>query len=244
MIKYIIIFLTLLIPAKMISAKNERILFDLKYSFAKAGEAELVITDTVFNGIPAIRYHLIGRTTGLSDKLFAVNDVYETIVDAETRLPLKAVRNIKEQKHRYYNETLFYHNIDSINSQRSGWRAVPNNLVDLISVFFYFINHHLIDDIENGALVTLPTFHADKISDVTIKYIGDEKIETHLGAINTYVLAPVVDKGKLLKRSDGLQFYISKQNKIPVLLIFDMRIGALKAILRSYKIDGVEQIAK
>lgn len=244
MTKYIIIFLTLLIPAKMVSAKEERILFDLKYGFAKGGEAEIVITDTVFNGKPAVKYHLFGRTTGLSDVLFAVNDVYETIVDAETRLPLKSIRNIKEQKYRWYNETLFYHDIDSINSQRSGWRAVPNNLVDLISVFFYFVNHYLIADIEKGAKVTLPTFHADKISDVTIKYIGEEKIETELGAINTFVLAPIVDKGKLLKRSDGLQFYISKQKKIPVLLVFDMKIGSLKAILRSYKIDGVEQTAK
>jgi hypothetical protein len=31
---------------------------------------------------------------------------------------------------------------------------------------------------------------------------------------------------------------------MPVLLEFDMRVGALRAILQSYKIDGKEQVAK
>lgn len=240
--KYIIILVSLLFTTQLVSAKKEQIKFDLKYSFAKGGEAVLTINDTIFNGKPAIHYYLVGRTTGLADKLFAVNDVYETIVDAETRLPYKFIRNVKEQKYRWYNETLFYHDIDSINSQRMGWRSVPSNLVDLISAFFYFVNIHMNDDFKEGNEFTLPTFHADKISDVTIKYLGEAITETDLGDIKTYVLAPIVDKGKLLNRSDGLQFYISKEKKIPVLLLFDMKIGSLRALLRSYKIDGVEQI--
>lgn len=242
MTKYSIVFLSLIFMVQVGSAKKERILFDLKFSFAKGGEAELIINDTIFNGGPAIHYYLVARTTGLSDKLFGVNDVYETIVDAETRLPLKSIRNIKEKKYRWYNETVYYHDIDSINSQRTGWRAVPDNLVDIISVFFYFINKHLFEDIESGVQVTLPTFHADKIEDVTIKFIGEAVIETDWGKINTYVLSPVVDKGKLLKRSDGLKFFISQDKKIPVWLEFDMKVGALRAVLRSYKIDDKEQI--
>lgn len=223
-------------------AKKERLLFDLKFAFAKGGEAVLTVTDTVFNGNPAIKYTMVGRTTGITDKLFGVNDSYETIVDAETLLPLKSIRNIKENKYRWYNETLYFRDIDSINSLKSGWRAVPHNLVDIISVFFYFMHHYLFTNIGQGLSVTLPTFHADKISDVTIKFMGETRIETDFGKINTYILAPIVDKGKLLNRSDGLKFYISKEKKVPVLIEFDMKLGTLKAVLRSYKIDEVEQI--
>jgi len=242
MIKHIIIFLIFLNLSLSSWAKKESLLFDLKFSFAKGGEAVLSITDTIFNGKPAIRYSMVGRTTGITDKIFGVNDAYETIVDAETHLPLKSIRNIKENKYRWYNETLYYHDIDSINSQKSGWSAVPDNLVDILSVFFYFINQHLIDDIGHGYYVTLPTFHADKIEDVTIRFMGEEKIKTDLGEIDTYVLAPIVDKGKLLKRSDGLKFYISQDKKIPVLIEFDMKLGILKAVLKSYKINNIEQI--
>lgn len=242
--KIFVIFLLHLIVSTAVFAKKESISFDLKFGIIKGGEAQFIISDTTFNGKKAIQYYMIGRTTGLTDKLFGINNIYETTVDAETRLPLKAIRNIKEKKYRWYNETLFYHDIDSINSQRSGWQKAPDNLVDIISVFFYYINKHLIEDIETSEKITFPTFHADKISDVLVKYIGQENVETDMGEIYCYVLAPQVDKGKLLNRADGLKFFISKEKKVPVLLEFDMRVGVLRAVLKSYKIDGVEQITK
>lgn len=242
--KFWLIVLVLLGLSLSSQARKERISFNLKFGFIKGGEAELIITDTVFNSTPAIHYYLQGRTTGLTDKLFEVNDVYETTVDAQTRLPLKSIRNIKEGKYRWYNETLYYHDVDSIFSQKSGWRSAPDNLVDIVSVFFYFIHQHLLDNLEPGQGTTLPTFHADKIDDVTVKYLGDQRIETDFGKIDCYVLAPTVDKGKLLNRSDGLKFFISKETKLPVLLEFDMRVGALRAELKSYRVDGKAQAAR
>ncbi|MDR2910585.1 MAG: DUF3108 domain-containing protein [Bacteroidales bacterium] len=226
-----------------VSAKKEEIKYDLKFGIIKGGEASLIISDTKFNDKNAVHYYLIGQTTGVTNVLFNVYDIYETTVDAETMLPLKAIRNIKEKKYRWYNETLFYHDVDSIDSQRTGWQAVPKNLVDIVSVFFYFVNKHMFDDIEKGYTVSLPTYHADKISDITVKYSGEEKIDTDLGKIDCYILSPIVDKGKLLNRSDGLKLYISKENKIPVLLEFDMKAGTLRAVLKSYNIDGVKQTA-
>ena len=242
--KYLITAILAITLFQAVSAKKEHLKYNLKFGFVKGGEAELIIKDTIFQGQPAIHYYLVGRTTGLTDKLFGVNDIYESIVDAETRLPLKSVRNIKEGKYRWYNETLFYHDKDSLLSQKSGWREAPDNLVDIVSVFFYFINNYLVEDIQHGEKVTLPTFHADKIDTVAVQYRGERKIKSDLGEIDTYVLSPTVDKGKLLNRSDGLQFYISKDTKLPVLLEFDMRVGALRAVLQSYKVDGEEQVSK
>lgn len=242
--KYLIAVIVVFTLVQAASAKKERIIFDLKFGFVKGGEAVLSINDTLFQNKPAIHYYLAVRTTGLTDKLFGVNDIYESTVDAQTRLPLKSVRNIKEGKYRWYNETLFFHDKDSLLSQKSGWREAPENLVDIVSVFFYFINNHLMENIERGEKVSLPTFHADKIDTVSVQYVGDRKIKTDVGEMDTYVLSPTVDKGKLLNRSDGLKFFISKESKLPVLLEFDMRVGALRAILRSYKIEGKEQVSK
>lgn len=242
--KYLITAILAITLIQTVSAKKERILFNLKFGFVKGGEAVLNIHDTLFQNNPAIHYYLEVRTTGLTDKLFGVNDIYESIVDAQTRLPLKSVRNIKEGKYRWYNETLFFHDKDSLLSQKSGWRPAPENLVDIVSIFFYFINNHLMENIEKGEKVSLPTFHADKIDTVSVQYQGDKMIKSDLGEIETYVLAPNVDKGKLLNRSDGLKFFISKKSKLPVLLEFDMRVGALRAVLESYEIDGEEQVSK
>jgi len=180
-LKPINIFLLLIWLTQSISAKKEIAFFDLKYGFAKGGEAVLTISDTTFNGLPAIYYHLVGRTTGISDMLFSIEDIYETIVDAETHLPLKTIRKIKENKYRWYNETYFYHDIDSINSNKTGRMAVPNDLTDFFSVIFYFINNYLTKEIGQGTVITLPNYHAGKISNITIKYLGDKKIKTPFG---------------------------------------------------------------
>ena len=240
----IVIFIIFFSLIESVNAKKETIFFKLKFGFIKGGEAELIIADTIFNNKKAIHYSLFGRTTGLANTLYGVNDIYQTTVDAETHLPLKSIRNIKEGKYRWYNETMYYHSIDSFYSQRSGWRHMPDNLVDIVSVFFYFINNNFPGNLEPGRSLTLPTFHADKISNVSIIYLGEGDAETELGKIDCYILTPIVDKGKLLKRSDGLKFYISKETRLPVLLEFDMRVGALRAIIERHKIEGGEQVSK
>lgn len=74
-----------------------------------------------------------------------------------------------------------------------------------------------------------------------VKFLRSETIQTDIGKVNCYVLNPTVNKGKVLKRSEGIHFYISTEKKLPVLITFDMRVGSLKAVIKSYTIDGVEQ---
>jgi len=242
MSRYFFFIILMLLLGQNVLATEYRIRFNLKFSLFKGGEAELTITDTVYNGKPAIHYHMLGQTTGLADKLYGVYDIYETTVDAETYLPLKTIRNVKEANYRRYNETYFFHDKDSIYSQRSGGRKVPENLVDIISVFFYFVHNHAIDQMAPGDGITYPTINADKISDVSVRFMREEQVETDIGNVDSYVLNPSVRKGKVLDRPNGIYFYMSKEKKLPVLIIFEMRVGALKAVIKSYTIDGVEQV--
>lgn len=221
---------------------REQLFFNLKLGFIKGGEAVMIIKDTTYNGIQARSYHLKGRTTGITDKLFSVNNEYESIIDADTYLPYKAIRNAKERKYRYYNEAFFYHDVDSVYSQKSGWIKVPHNLTDFLTVFFYFVKNNLLNDIELNKAVILPTLHGHEISMIKIKCDGIEMIETKMGTIECYVISPIIEKGKVLKRADSIKLYISKEGKFPVLLEFETKVGILRAILQSYKIDGEEQI--
>ena len=93
---------------------REILVFDLKLGFVNGGEAILTIRDTSFNGKKAVDYHLKGYTTGITDKIFKVDDIYESTVDAKSYLPYRSVRNIKE---RNYNEVFHYHDKDSIFSE-------------------------------------------------------------------------------------------------------------------------------
>jgi hypothetical protein len=230
----------LIVPMRIFAGEgSEQILYNLKLGFLKGGEAKINITDTIFEGKKAIHYRLEVKTTGLADALYQVFDVYESTVDPETQLPYVSIRNAKERKYRYYNEVTYYRNIDSLYSQRSGWQYAPPDVVDIITVFFYFTNQNYIEKINLGEMVTLPTMHADEINNIHIKFLGFEVIDTQMGNLECYVLSPQVKKGKLLKRSDGIKLYITKDSKLPVLLEFDMRVGALRAILKDYDTNNL-----
>lgn len=222
-----------------VNAKNTtEIIFNLKYGMMKGGEAKLIIKDTVFNGKKAIHYYMEGKTTGVTDVIFKVHDIYESIVDAETHLPMKAIRNIKERSYRYYNEVSFFQNNDSIYSKKTGGIKVPHELSDIISVFFFFVHRNYIQNIGEGKLVVLPVINGHDIGQIKIKHSGIKTVDTGIGKIESYLLSPEIEKGKVLKRSDGLSFYISQKNKVPVLVDIDLRVGTLRAVIGSYKING------
>lgn len=231
----------LLAFASINSAASEiKVKFHFKFGFVKGGEGTMTITDTTYNGKPAINYHVVGQTTGLAQKIYNVYDVYQTIVDAETLLPLKAIRDVKEGSYERYNETFFYHDKDSLYSERTGWKEMPENTVDILSVFFYFINKNPFENMQPGDAVIYPTYSAEKIRDISIKYLRDEELKTKLGRFDTHILKPSV-KSKILNKSDGIKCHLAKATKVPIYAELDLTVGALKAVLRSYTIDGVEQ---
>lgn len=223
------------------SAKEHQIKFHVKYGFIKGGEIVMYVNDTVFNGRPAIHYKIDGKTTGITNAIYGVHDIYETTVDSESYLPVKAIRSISEGNYKRYNETLFYHDVDSLHSQRKGWSAMPDNLLDAISGFFYFVNRNPFTKLQAGDAVNYSIYHADKIMDVRIKYLREEVIKTNIGQINCIVLAPLIPKGKMFNRSDGIKIYISKKSKQLMFVELETTFGSLKGILKSYKLDGVEQ---
>ena len=238
-----ILCIFLLIAGHVYAQPVERMEYNLHYGFIRGGKAILEIKDTVYNGRAAIYLRMEGNTVGLADKLFEVHDTYESIVNPETFLPYKAVRNVKEGKYRYYNEVTFFQAKDSIYSRKTGGEKVPHNMVDILSAFFYLRQHAFLDRLDEGQEFTIPVFHAGKYFMMTATFLGTDKIKSDMGNKRCYVLSPRVSKGKLLKRSDGLEIYITKdKQRIPLLLKFDMRIGSLKADLHSYELNGVEQI--
>lgn len=222
-------------------ANNKAVIhFNLKYGFIKGGEAYMIIKDTLFNGKKAVHYYMEGKTTGITDKLFKVHDIYESIVDARTYLPYKAIRNVKERTYRYYNEIYFYQDRDSLYSEKTGGIKVPSDISDILSVFFYFVQKNYIVSVEEGKTVVLPVINGDAVGDIKIKHTGIKTIDTDLGKVECYHLSPEIEKGKVLKRSDGLSFFISKNNKIPVLLDIDLKVGTLQAVLTRYTLNGKE----
>jgi len=115
----------------------EEMEYILRFGFIKGGKATLVAEYEKINRKPSIHYRMRGRTTGIVDKIYEVNDIYESWVDPETYLPIKSIRAVREQNYRFYDEVIYDHINDSLFSIKSGHLKVPDQVNDLVSVFFY-----------------------------------------------------------------------------------------------------------
>lgn len=246
MIRFASITCLLLAFGLKISAQPiEEMEYVLRFGFIKGGRANLIAQEEKLNKKPAIHYRMRGRTTGLVDKIYEVNDVYESWVDPSTYLPVKSVRTVKEQKYRFYDEVIYDQENDSIFSLKEGRKKVPKNVNDLVSVFFYIRHNKSFETLLAGKPFEVPVFHGDELFIMTLKYLGTETIDTKIGRKLCYVVSPHVPKGKLLKGSDDLKIYITKdENLLPIYAEFSLLVGALKCELISYKLNGVNQMPK
>ncbi len=240
----LIIGLLVALAFQVTAGPLEEMEYVLRFGFIRGGKATLVAQKEKLNREPIIHYRLKGRTTGLVDKIYEVNDVYESWVNPESYLPVKSVRTVKEQKYRFYDEVLYDHVNDSLFSLKKGRKKVPANVNDLVSVFFYIRQNLYFDSLLAGKSVKVPVFHGDELFMMELMYVGIETIDTKIGRKECYVVSPKVPKGKLLKESNDLKIYITKDaNRLPIYAEFDLVLGALKCELESYKINGVNQMA-
>ncbi len=223
----------------------EEMEYILRFGFIKGGKATLVAEKDKLNKKPTIHYRMRGRTTGLVDQIYEVNDVYESWVDPETYLPVKSIRNVREQSYRFYDEVTYDHVNDSLFSLKAGHLKVPENVNDLVSVFFFIRQNKYFEDLLAGKEFQIPVYHGDELFMMSLKYLGVETIDTKIGRKECYVVSPNVPKGKLFKGSDELKIYITKDaNRLPIYAEFELLLGSLKCELVSYKINGVNQMAR
>jgi hypothetical protein len=237
----ILLIISILFVALKVNAQPiEEMEYVLRFGFIKGGKATLQAQNEKLNKKPVIHYKMRGKTTGMVDRIFEVNDLYESWVDTKTFLPVKSVRNVKEQKYRFYDEVTYDHINDSVFSTKEGRMKVPNNVNDLVSVFFFIRQNQYFESILAGKKIEIPVFHGDDLFMMHLEYLGKQTIDTKIGKRLCYVVSPKVPKGKLFKSSDDLKIYITADDRrLPIYAEFNLLLGALKCELDSYKINGV-----
>jgi hypothetical protein len=244
--KITLIFYLLLIFGLSSKAQPlEEMEYVLRFGFIKGGKATLVAENEKLNKQQTIHYHLRGRTTGMVDKLYEVNDVFESWVNPESYLPVKSERTVKEQKYRFHDEVFYDHVNDSLFSIKTGAKKVPPRTNDLVSAFFYIRHNNYFEDLLKGKSFQIPVYHGEELFMMELKYLGIETIDTKIGRKDCYVVTPVVPKGKLLKSSNELKIYITKDaNRLPIYAEFGLVLGSLKCELTLYKINGINQLVE
>ncbi|BBE16031.1 ATP-dependent exoDNAse alpha subunit - helicase superfamily I member [Aquipluma nitroreducens] len=204
--------------------KDEKLTYQIKYGFIVGGIATLSLNEAIENGEKVFHALAVGKTTGLANTIYGVEDTYESWFDKATNLPFKSVRNIREGRYRKYNEVSYNHKHNTVHSKLSGVHSVPVKILDLTSTFYYLrrVDWSVMN---KGDVVFVNMYFSDEIFPFRIIFKGKETIQTNFGKIECFKIMPVVEVGRMFKRSDDLTIWLTDDdNCIPVQVRMDIRI--------------------
>lgn len=241
-LKILYLIVIAFIPKCAISQDNikpyvvgENLVYVAHFGWLNAGKATFYLNDSIYKKDSVFHAKALAKTIGLADKVFKVRDIYESFFNKESGLPYLAIRNINEGSYKYYNEVEYNHRRNHIISQKSGKQDVPENILDMVSAF-YFFREMLISKVQNiGDEVILDTYFSDEIFPLKMRYVGNEKIKTKLGKFNCMKFTPVVEPGRIFDSEDDVTIWFSTdQNHVPIQIRIDLIIGSIKADLIEY----------
>lgn len=213
---------------------GEKLKYVFYYGFIDGGTATLFVKEKNWKGKKVYHAQAFGKTTGITDRIYNVRDLFESFFDIETGLPYKAIRNIHEDTYRQYNEVVFDHENNIVHSEMSGKHDVPDNTLDLVSAFYYMRRVYF-DKLEVGDILKVKTYFQDEIFDLIVRYKGKETIKTRIGKIKCLRFKPVVEEGRAFDDQDDVTIWISDdKNYIPIRLQMDLIVGSFKADLIEY----------
>lgn len=214
---------------------GEKLTFDVKYGFVKAGVAVM--------NIPRVK-RTAGRNTyqvtfevnsvPSFDWVYKVRDRYETYLDVDGLFPWRFEQHIREGKFSRDFSAFFDHRRLKAKTSE-GEYAIPKYVNDIVSAFYYA---RVMDfsKMKIGQTIRLFNFYKDRVYDLDIRYLGKEKITVPAGTFNCFILEPIIIEGGLFKTEGNIIIYLTDDDlKIPVKVKTKIIIGSIDADLTAYE---------
>jgi hypothetical protein len=219
---------------------GEKVEYRVHYGFINAAEAKVEIgkSVTMVNNRPCFRINVTGRTIGPFDLISKVRDTWRSYVDTTQILPQMFFQSIQENKYRKEETIVFNHENDqavsTIKDQTKSY-AVPNNIHDIISGYF-FLRTINFDKISEGEVIEVPTFFDGEVYKLRIRYVGKDVIKTKFGKSRVLRLNPLIPDNKLFKGEGAVKLWVSDDdNRVPLKAQVELWIGSLEMDLKAYK---------
>lgn len=209
--------------------------YRIHYGFMDAGEARIEVKESFSTINNRKCYHIvgIGETRGAFDWFFKVRDRYESYVDSESLMPWIFIRRVEEGTYSKNQNVTFNHFKNSATSEKVTI-PVPAYVQDLVSAYFYARNLDFTNS-KPGALFPISAYLDDEVFEMTIKYIGKEKINTKFGTFNCIKFRPLLLEGRVFKEEEDMTVWVTDdKNRIVVRAEAHILVGSIKMDLKGY----------
>ncbi len=230
-------------PKELPDAKNEAfkegeiLTYRLHYGIIDAGVAVLEVKPEVMDVAGRKVYHIVGNgySKGSFDWFFRVRDRYETYMDKDAMLPWMFVRRVNEGGYIINEDYKFNHYTNKVDVGREDKVDVPQGTQDMISAFYAARNLDL-SNAKEGDVFTINSIVDKELFPLKIRYVGKEKIDCDLGTFNCVKFRPIVQKGRVFKKEEDLNVWITDdKNHVPLRAQAKLMVGSVKLDIVSAK---------
>ncbi len=217
--------------------EGEILTYNLHYGIIDAGVAILEVKPEILDVSGRKVYHIVGNgySKGTFDWFFKVRDRYETFIDKDALLPWMFVRRVNEGGYIINEDYKFNHYTNKVDVGKEDKVDVPQGTQDMISAFYAARNLDLTDAKIND-IFTINSIVDKELFPLKIRYVGKEKITCDIGTFNCVKFRPIVQKGRVFKREDDLNVWITDDlNRVPLRAQAKLLIGSVKLDIVSAK---------
>ena len=217
--------------------EGEILSYRLHYGIMDAGVAVLEVKPEVLDVSGRKVYHVVGNgySKGTFDWFFKVRDRYETFIDKDALLPWMFVRRVDEGGYKINEDYTFNHYTNKVDVGKGEKVDIPTGTQDMISAFYSARNLDL-SNAKEGDVFTISTIVDKEMWPMKIRYVGKETIDTDLGTFKCLKFRPIVQKGRIFKREDDLNVWITDdKNHIPLRAQAKLLIGSVKLDIMAAK---------
>ncbi len=215
--------------------------FRIHYGWFNASFATLEVKEETYQDKEV--YHVVGKgkSTGLLDLFFEVDDTYETYIEESSELPLKFRRDINEGGHTKNKVIYFDHAADealvkNLENDSEKKFIIHNNVQDMMSVFYFLRNKINPETIQQGDEIIVDLFFDEENYRFKTVFLGRETIKTKFGKMKALKFRPYVQADRIFKEEESLTFWVSDdKNKMPLKIEADLAVGSLEADLDAFK---------
>ncbi|MBO6005844.1 MAG: DUF3108 domain-containing protein [Paludibacteraceae bacterium] len=232
---------------------GERITFDAYFNlgliWVHAAKVTFTVQNTTFQKKEAYKLTAAGSTLNTFAKFYTVHDTLYSYAERSTLIPLYYKRIAHEDS--YWAEDIFVFNKNtetetSVKTTCLRRKKEPNTkqlelkgvVTDLVTAIYRLRNF----DFEHSQPVKYVPFNLvydddGKKFDLNVKYVGKEVVTLKNGdKYRCIKLKPKMIKGGIFKSEDAVTIWMTDdKNRIPVYIEAKIKVGALKAYLRSHQ---------
>ncbi len=215
--------------------QNERLTFDVNYSFATVGIATFSIPEIkTIAGRKVFRIKFEVNTVPAFDPFFKVRDRYETFLDIEGIFPWRFEQHIREGNYSR-DFSAFFDQRRNLAKTSEGIFPIPPYVHDIVSAFYYVRTMDL-SKLKKGDKLKLQNFYKDKTYDLEVLYHGKEVVSVKAGKFRCIVVEPLVQEGGLFKSEGSILIWLTDDElKVPVKVKTKVVIGSIDAELTKFE---------